>query len=383
MACPPGTIMNPRTLRCVKITGRRARQLAAAGIVGDADVAYVAPGTRVPALAPVPWRQAMAPPQPPAALWWPAPRRRLTQRRPLWAPAPAPAPPTCTSDQVINPATGRCVKLAGRVFKRLRAAAAPVPRLAPPPRAPAARRTLSAHPLGRAAVAPLADRTGILEWTAANCRNAVDPLTSTAFVSADTTALQELIQLHDRTCTLATPLDRAVAAAHAAGRTATVPGDPSTPLTLDDFKALRAARRRRDPAYRLPARRHAPPPATWQLYIGSDARSGPQFATVAYVEPAKARRTPFGIEYPPAAYRADLGFIPTTAPAGATCSSQQVVDLLERLARANRLLVPVAGGWRPLPGMGFPLTKLYWETDRAGRLSALCNKLAAALENPI
>jgi hypothetical protein len=366
---------------------------------------------------PPPYRPVVAPYQPPpppaqATLWWPAaaapPRRRQTHARPralaaafgaapgrgihlpgerppqqaLWRAPAAPRPaPTCAFNQTLNPATGRCVKITGRTFKRLRADAAPAPRLAPPP---AAHRALSegplAHPLGRAAVAPLADRATILGWTTANCRNAVDPLTSTAFVSADTTALQELIRLHDRTCTLATPLDRSVAAAHAAGRVATVPGDASTPLTLDDFKALRAARRRRDPGYRLPARRHAPPPATWQLYIASDARSGPQFATVAYVEPAKARRTPFGIEYPPEAYRADLGFIPTTTPAGATCSSQQVVDLLERLARANRLLVPVAGGWRPLPGLGFPLTKRHWETDRASRLSALCQSLAAALE---
>lgn len=407
MSCPPGTILNPRTLRCVKVTGRRAQQLVRAGNIGEANVAF----------APQPQRQPYYRPyfQPPAAapaatLWWPAvappPARRRTQRRDRGAfvPSPtrdfvfpdararAPAPPRipaaalpCPPEQERNPATGRCIKLAGRTFKRIHAPAAPPP-LAPRLVAPARDRDRAAQegPLGRAAVAPLADRTAVLSWAAENCRNAVDPLTGAAFVTADTTALQELIRLHDRTCTLAAPLDRTVAAAHAAGALATVPGDPSTPLTLADFKALRAARRRRDPGYRIPARKHAPPPATWQLYIASDARSGPEFATVAYVEPAKARRTPFGIEYPPEAYRVDLGFIPTAGTAAtATCSPQQLVDLLERLARANRLLVPVAGGWRPLPGMGFPLSKRHWETDRPARIGALCEALAAALESPV
>ena len=172
-----------------------------------------------------------------------------------------------------------------------------------------------------------------------------------------------------------------MAATHKAGEIAALP-DSTDPLTLEDFKVLRDAMRRREPGYKLPARRHQPPPPEWQLYVASDRRSGPEFATVAYVDITKARRTVYGVEYPAEAIRVDLGFIPTTPPAGAMCSAGMIVDLIDRLSKEHRLVVPVAGGWKP--AHGFPFTKTYWtSTQKAERFNRLCKDLARAVSLPI
>jgi hypothetical protein len=226
-------------------------------------------------------------------------------------------------------------------------------------------------------VAPLGDRAAVLGWAADNCKNAVDPITGTVLVNADTAALQELIRLHDRTCTLATPLNAQVAADHKAGRSSAVPSNPTQPLTLDDFRALRDAMRRRDPAYKIPQRRHTQPPSEWQLVI-RPATSSPDFLSAAYVDVTQGRTTAYGVEYPPEAYRVDLGYLPAHAPTGAQCSTSMVQDLLTRLARSNRLLVPVAGGWKP--PAGFPFSKAHWQhAKRADRFTRLCKDLAKLL----
>jgi hypothetical protein len=398
MSCPTGTVFNPHSLRCVRVTGRRAQELVRAGNIEPVEFRWRPPPVALP--------------QPPVAPVFPPIYRRKTIRAPrLRAPVAAAnlfavpraggidrrarllgrhlfrtptegRVPTCGPGEELNPQTRRCIKVGGRTFKRIYNP--------PPPILQVARRTLNSAPapyvsegplrlpLGTAAVAPLGDRPAILGWAAENCKNAVDPLTNTVLVNADTTALQELIRLHDRTCTLATPLDRQVATDHKAGRISTVPDSPTQPLTLDDFRALRDAMRRRNPAYKIPQRRHAPPPPEWQLIITQDRRSGPDFLSVAYVDVTRGIRTPTGIEYPPEAYRVDLGFLPMRTPTGAQCSAQMVQDLLMRLSRSNRLLVPVAGGWKP--PAGFPFAKSHWQhAHRADRFTRLCKDLAKLL----
>jgi hypothetical protein len=281
-------------------------------------------------------------------------------------------PPTCAPGEELNPQTRRCIKIGGRTFKRIH----PRPAMAPVLEPPQASEGPIRLPLGTAAVAPLGDRATVLGWAAENCENAVDPLTNTVLVNADTSALQELIRLHNRTCTLATPLDRHVAADHKAGRISIVPGTPAQPLALDDFRALRDAMRRRNPAYKIPQRRHAPPPPEWQLVISRGG--GSDFVRAAYVDVTRGIPGPAGVEYPADAYRVDLGFLPAHAPSGAQCSSQMVQDLLMRLARSNRLLVPVAGGWKPPAGLPFP--KSHWQhPNRAERFTRLCKDLAKLL----
>jgi hypothetical protein len=197
----------------------------------------------------------------------------------------------------------------------------------------------------------------------------------------DASALQELIQLHNRTCVLASPLHTKVALEHKAGNIATVPGDTTTHMTMADFKSLRDAKRRTEPSYKLPARRHQPHPSTWELYVASDNRSGENFASVMYVDTTKIRMGPMGIEYPADSVRVDLGYIPITPIPGALCSAQMIVELVQRLDQANRLLTPVAGGWKPVAG--FPYTKRHWETDKVARISQLCRELTRILTSPI
>lgn len=410
-------ILNPRTLKCISAAGRKAQELAQEGVISDAEIYQR--GAKQKGLE---W------------FWRPRPRQRqqpprLHQYRQTqkhrYYPQVAVHHENCPPGTVRNNTTRRCVKIGGKVYNQMakgyalpaRGYAAPargyaLPRRAPAPtiaqwfapRAPVAdyrypqarvpiliketpdRRGRSEEPprmpLGSAAPAPLGDRATVLDWAASNCKNAIDPITGTAFVSADTSALQEMIRLHDRTCTLAAPLNTRVAAEHKAGRIMTIPGDPKTPMSLDDFRALRSAMRRRDPAYKIPGRKHAPPPANWHFYVSPDQRD-PEFMSIAYVDANKARRTPYGTEYPPDAYLVDLGLVPATAPPGSFCSGRMIVELLERLADANRLLVPVAGGWKPLAGLGFPFKRSFWDHDRAARISRLCKDLAKALGSPL
>jgi hypothetical protein len=319
----------------------------------------------------------------------------------------APAIPLLRSDEVApcppgmnrNPSTGRCIKVGGRTYKRVRgpskfgtsnsttaAAAAATPLFAVAAAAPAtAIRAASSEapphlPVGMSGVVPLGDRRSMLAWLTDNCENDRDPLTGQRFLTAHPDYLQQAIRLSNRTCTTGPALNAKVTAEHRAGDVATIPGDATSHMTLDDFKALRAAMRRREPAYKIPPRRHQPPPENWQLYVASDNRSGPEYASIMFLDVSKAERTAEGVQYPQTAVRMDLGFIPVTATEGATCSVQTLVDLIKHANEKNRLVSPVAGGWKP--NAGFPFKKSYWETGRVEKLSRLCRELAIASTRP-
>jgi hypothetical protein len=229
-------------------------------------------------------------------------------------------------------------------------------------------------------IVPLGDRRSMLAWLTDNCSNDRDPLTGQRFLTAHPEYLQQAVRLHERTCTTGPALNAKVTAEHRAGNVATIPGDPSTHMTLDDFKALRSSMRRRDPAYKIPPRKHQPPPENWQLYVASDNRSGPEYASVMFLDVSKAEETADGVQYPSTAVRMDLGFIPVEGVEGASCSVQTLVDLIKHTNEKNRLVSPVAGGWKP--NAGFPFKKSYWETGRVEKLSRLCRELAIAATRP-
>ena len=405
-------ILNPRSLRCVKASGRVARDLVRRGDIGELDVGYSvarAPNMRrltlrAPRRAPptnygslagafgagersrwgvgaaMPALGALfAPVAKPEAAAAAAPRRAAA------VPELTGAMP-CPPGTVRNPRSQRCIKMTGRTYKRLQAPApAPAIRMATRAASREATRTYSESPpklpVGSAATAPIGDRTAILEWATMNCENARDPLSGTIFAAAKLDTLQDLLRTHDGQCTLAPALHNHVAIAHRVGKVATLPADESTHMTLDDFKALRNAMRRREPSYKIPGRRRQPPPPSWQLYIASDQRSGPEHASVMYVDTTKGRVTPYGVEYRPDSVRVDLGFIPVSVSGASLCSPKTVSELIAHLADNNKLLMPVAGGWKPVGG--FPFKKSYWEQDRAARLSRLCQDLAKIVSSPI
>ncbi len=368
MSCPPGTVLNPRTFRCVKASGKTAQHLIQYGNISavEAQLAQL---------------QIRDPPRPQQAR----------------VPKLVMAPPPCPPGKERNPATGKCITIGGRTYQQLYppppapvavAVAAPVPVGKPvviqQAQKEAVQRRESTEPnthlpVGSATVAPLASKDTILTWASRHCNNTTDPITQTMFVHEDTATLQELIRLHNRTCVLASGLHERVASQHQRNKVATIPDATKTHMTLDDFKALREAKRRTQPGYKIPPRSHRPPPSAWQLYVAPDNRSGPDFASVLYVDITKARATPTGYEYPAESVMIDLGFIPLDVK-GARCSPAMLVEIIQRCAQTNRLLTPVAGGWKPVGG--FPFTKKYWETEKVDRFSRLCSELTKALTTP-
>ena len=408
-ACPPYTVLNPQTMRCVKITGRRGQRVLKYGL--DANVPALEGAAPVYMKAKGQYGIAAAfgveEPNRGIGAFWERPYGKPEGvGKPEWVGKPEGAvtaaarlmaaqqlgPQPCAPGQNRNPATGRCIKMTGRTYKRLYPSVAPAPfpqapRLAATllPPAPLRPRRESTEgptrlPVGTAQPAPLGDPAATQSWIRDNCKNKRDPISGIAWTDADTTSLQDVIRLHERTCTLASGLNNAVKAEHKVGKPATVPGDPTTTLTLDDFKALRTTMRRRDPAYKLPRRSHQPTPANWQLYVASDNRSGPEFASVLIVDVTKARATPTGFEYPTESVKIDLGFIPAIPVPGALCQPQMLVQLLDQLAKNNRLLEPVAGGWKPV---FTPRGKAYWGPDRTEKIGRLCRDLTRALTTPL
>ena len=232
MSCPPGMILNPRTLRCIRSNSRIAHDLVQEGVIADYLV---------------------------------APARKTYRQRGPRVPAP------CRPDQQRNPITGRCKKINNRTYKR---------KLYSPPPPPAfqqkihyghqipighqipvghqipfqQRRMLSEGParLGRraATVAPMGVN---MDWVRTNCRNQQDPLTGAQFAYMNPYDLQDVVRLHDRTCVGAQPLHYKVAGEHGAGRPATLPGHSGWQLKQEDFDALRGAMRRQNPGYKIPA----------------------------------------------------------------------------------------------------------------------------------
>jgi hypothetical protein len=342
MYCPQGKIVNPLTGKCIDAGGYIAQNLAKKGYIADYEVRPYA-ARRVT-------------------------RRQRVPRLSLVEPA------VCREGYVRSQTSGRCIKISGKTYKR-----------AYIPAANAIRRTNSegriAFPVGTASVAPLAARETVLHWSRVNCKNDRDPYTGIPFASADANTLQDLIRLHNRTCVLSGPMNTKVVADHKAGQVGTVPDDPTNHLTLDDYKALRDSIRRKNPGYKLPMRKHQPPPPSWQLYVSPDNRSGSNFASVMYVDTTKLIQTPQGVQYPVDSVKVDMGFIPMQMN-GAVCAPRMIGELLSRLAADNRLLTPVAGGWKPIAG--FPFTKKYWMTpDAKERFSKLCRELTKALTSSL
>jgi hypothetical protein len=276
-----------------------------------------------------------------------------------------------------NPATRRCIKEGSRIYRKL------FPDERPPVVHPLFKKrqeqilsepSLSV-PKGHSAVAPLGDRATIYDWIRSNCRNRHDPITRRAFAAEDTVTLRDLVRLHNRTCAFVRPLNQKVAGDRAKGQLATIPGTQEL-LTEGDYDALRIGMRRHEPDYKIPRHRHAPPPANWQLYVASDERSGPDFASVSYVDVTKAYMTAQGPVYPPQSIRIDLGVIPLVEIPG-ICSAQDRVNLIARLAADSKLVTPTASGWKPAAGM--PYTRDYWYRQSVSKLAAFCSQMTKAL----
>jgi hypothetical protein len=355
MSCPPGTILNPRTSRCIKKTGKVAKELVQAGYITEWNIG-------------INYR-------PPSRTERKTRRNRNQNRKNVVLAPPVRRP--CPPGKLRNPDTGRCITKGGDLYHKLQLEENVAPRTETMP-------IPAALPVGSASVVPLAERSTLLAWISATCKNKEDPLRKKLFEEATDEELHEVIRLHNGKCFFASSLHDHIVEQHKHGTIATIPAeDKDTHLTLDDFHSLRTAMRRKNPGYKLPSRKHQPPPPEWQLYIASDNRSGEEFASVLYIDVTEAVITTTGTEYPVDSVRIDFGFIPIDVPTGTLCTAQTLVDIIQRLSQTHRLVLPVAGGWIPAPTSGFPFTKKFWETEKRAKVNKVCQNLVRILTTPI
>jgi hypothetical protein len=345
MQCPPGLILNKRTRRCVLPTGNVGKRLYAQGNVRNAEVQE--------AMAYSPYRAFYRAPKQVPTPFYQAPKPFY---QPYQAPKLAPKPiEACKPGYVINRMTRRCIKIGGETYKKL------YPEVRNLDSMSDSDRLIE----GLSGPVPMEDRNSIITWLSKNCKYTKDPLTGKDLITYNLPELQNLVRLHDGSCTLAPRLNDRIVAEHKENKIATLPSGAH--LTLGDFKALKQVMLRTVPGYSIPARRHIPPPPSWKLYIESDNRSGPEYITVLYYDITKSRMTATGKEYPLEGIRVDLGFLPIQSPL-------ILLDLLKRLEKENKLLKPVAGGWEPLHG--FPFTKADWSKDKDAKLLKLFRTLS-------
>jgi len=209
MSCPPGTILNPESLHCVKIAGRKGRLL----IRDPSQLAQI-----------------------------PVKQQELI-------------PGVCKSWQVKNPFTDRCIKRTGRTFKRVK------------------ERLMKRQQSNKPSVIPTGPPDAVRAWldTCRNPREVRD--------SKDT-----VVRLHTGTCVPAQQLHARVATEHHAGVAARVPGGGGERMTIDDFRVLKEAQRRRNATYRVP--RLAAAAAAWQLQA---VQLDSEFVSVSFVDPTGTR----------------------------------------------------------------------------------------------
>jgi hypothetical protein len=294
--CYPDEVRNPYTLACLKKTSKKARALVLNGDIPDYGIDV--------------YRQPRGP-------------GHEYQRKP------------CRPDQFRNPETGRCKKLT-------RVKAKTVPKF----------RSEGRIEIPVPGVSPLVDARS---WVRVNCSNKRDPLTGRTL---DSESKDSIVRLHERTCAIDEPLSRSVAAQHAKGRLARIPGT-NTEMTREDFRALRDSMRRRNPAYKIPSLRREEAPESWVLYIEREGN----YLTVKI------------IDIDTKAVELNLGYIPIVGHG--RCSTTTIVDMLRSLEAANRLIAPKDNHWQPVVG---PFNKSYWKSaDALSKYNRMCHDLANAL----
>lgn len=228
--CPPGLVFNPNTLRCVKAEGRRGKRLQSIPAFQRTRVAAVPVYDALPEFA-----RSLT--------------RSFTQsRRPTFS------PPTftrrlsnnsdgCPEGKILNPATGKCVKVGGRVQRRI-----------------------DRGPLGddesrdvrvpmfytrKASKIPLGQREVMRNWISSQCSNSEEPFTGKNLKAMTENEMSSLIRTSAGTCLRAEYLDRHIRHERERGREVMDPVAPRK-LTLSNMDILGRVVRRVVPDYRVP-----------------------------------------------------------------------------------------------------------------------------------
>ena len=388
--CPPGSVFNPQTLRCVKSGGRLGRRIQTIPAVTRRMNTYQPTYQPVTRLTPIPVYDAL--PQLARAVTRSMRQSRLpvlapdsSQRSFFMGPSMTQGPPStmqgpastmqgqvqeqenrCPAGKILNPETGKCVKVGGRVQRRLQRLPQEGTEGSPP--------MLYTR---KASKIPVGSREAMKNWISSQCANSEEPFTGKNLKAMADTEMVSLIKTSAGTCLRAEYLDRHIRHERERGTEVMDPMNPRRQLTLSNMDILGRTIRQVVPDYRVPqytrkaqvqaATRQAPaqvqfttrqapaqtrtglpvPKATsypdnWKFFIGKDARSGNDFYSVYYYDKDQATVTNAGVQIPPQAIVIDIGIIPAfvgvVESGNPACTTSTLVEKLLALHKKQKLL---------------------------------------------
>ena len=388
--CPPGSVFNPQTLRCVKAGGRLGKRLQTPALTRRQSTnyqpSYPPTFTR---LAPIPTYDAV--PQLAQAI-----TRSIRQSRiPVLAPdlvrrvperpvifgsgltrpsmTPSSSSDACPDGKILNPATGKCVKVGGRVQRRIQ-------------RGPSNEGYDARAPMiytRKAVKIPISTPESMRNWISSQCANTEEPFTGKNLKALSEEEMGSLIKTSAGTCLRAEYLDRHIRHEREKGREVMDPLNPRRQLTLSNMDILGRTIRQVVPDYRVPQHtrraigdklptRGALPvaepiaqpspktraattdltqrtriagtsyPENWKFFIGKDARSGNDFYSIYYYDKDMATVTNDGIKIPTQAIVIDIGIIPAfvgvVESGNPSCTTSTLVEKLLALHKKQKLL---------------------------------------------
>jgi len=388
--CPPGSVFNPQTLRCVKSGGRLGRRIQTIPAVTRRMNTYQPTYQSVTRLTPIPVYDAL--PQLARAVTRSMRQSRLpvlahdSQRDFMGPPIPATLGQgplqtrgqqeqenRCPAGKILNPETGKCVKVGGRVQRRLQRLPQGGSEGSPP--------MLYTR---KASKIPVGSREAMKNWISSQCANSEEPFTGKNLKAMTDEEMVSLIKTSAGTCLRAEYLDRHIRHERERGTEVMDPLNPRRQLTLSNMDILGRTIRQVVPDYRVPqytrkaqvkfATRQGPalpvqgqgpatgqpatrqpltrtglpvPKATsypdnWKFFIGKDARSGNDFYSVYYYDKDQATVTNAGVQIPPQAIVIDIGIIPAfvgvVESGNPACTTSTLVEKLLALHKKQKLL---------------------------------------------
>ena len=410
--CPPGSVFNPQTLRCVKSGGRLGRRIQTIPAVTRRMNTYQPTYQPVTRLTPIPIYDAL--PQLARAVT----RSMRQSRLPVLAPDSqrsffmGQGPPAstmqgqtrgqeqaqaqenrCPAGKILNPETGKCVKVGGRVQRRLQRLPQEGTEGSPP--------MLYTR---KASKIPVGPREAMKNWISSQCANSEEPFTGKNLKAMADTEMVSLIKTSAGTCLRAEYLDRHIRHERERGTEVMDPMNPRRQLTLSNMDILGRTIRQVVPDYRVPqytrkaqssvtqvqaATRQAPaqvqfttrqvpaqtrtglpvPQATsypdnFKFFIGKDARSGDDFYSVYYYDKDQATVTNAGVQIPPQAIVIDIGIIPAfvgvVESGNPACTTSTLVEKLLALHKKQKLLHKL--GNQLVATIELPAERARWKT---------------------
>ena len=419
--CPPGSVFNPQTLRCVKSGGRLGRRIQTIPSVTRRLNAYQPTYQPVTRLTPIPVYDAV--PQLARAVTRSMRQSRLpvlapdSQRSFFMSQGPAQGPvsmtqgpvsmtqgPTltrqaqtqedrCPAGKILNPETGKCVKVGGRVQRRLQRLPQEGTEGSPP--------MLYTR---KASKIPVGPREAMKNWISSQCANSEEPFTGKNLKAMADTEMVSLIKTSAGTCLRAEYLDRHIRHERERGTEVMDPMNPRRQLTLSNMDILGRTIRQVVPDYRVPqytrkaqssvtsvqaatrqvptagqaATRQVPAqtrtglpvpratsyPDNFKFFIGKDARSGNDFYSVYYYDKDQATVTNAGVQIPPQAIVIDIGIIPAfvgvVESGNPACTTSTLVEKLLALHKKQKLLHKL--GNQLVATIEMPAERARWKT---------------------